>query len=71
VLSRGAFGVLRLGRACVELWSASTWIKRGFQVRAFPQWAGWAVTGILLVASVGCADPGPPPVGRHPAGSPQ
>jgi hypothetical protein len=32
-------------------------------VRAFPRGAGWAVTGILIVASAGCADAGAPPVG--------
>src|SRR6188768_347600 len=40
---------------------ASTWINRGFQVRAFPRWAGWAVAGALMLTSAACGFASPPP----------
>src|SRR5512133_744558 len=40
---------------------ASAWINRGFQVRAFPRWAGWAVAGALMLTSAACGFASPPP----------
>src|SRR5512133_3844244 len=40
---------------------ASAWINRGFQVRAFPRWAGWAVTAALMLTSAACGFASPPP----------